>query len=198
MFLTIEHALGLLEHYKYLIIIPIAILEGPIITVISGFLVSVGYLNWFIAYPILVLADLVGDCLRYVVGKYCGRILWVKKMAEFFGYNEKTEKFLENHFQRHPGKTFIIAKLSHGVGSAVQIASGIANVNFWRFVWFNFLGTIPKAFILLIAGFYLGTSYMKVEGYLSVISIITISILFLLILSYILLNKYSKKFFTDK
>ena len=53
----------MLSYYKYWLIFPIMVLEGPIITVISGFLVSLGTLNAFVAYPLLFFGDLLGAAL---------------------------------------------------------------------------------------------------------------------------------------
>ena len=40
-----DHIVYLLTEYKYLILFPLAIVEGPIIAVIAGFLCSSGFLN---------------------------------------------------------------------------------------------------------------------------------------------------------
>src|SRR6185295_20205952 len=81
MFISPSDVLGILEHYKYLVIFPIAVIEGPIIIVISGFLVYMGFLNVYVAYVVLVVADTIGDSLYYLVGKYWGRSAWIMKIG---------------------------------------------------------------------------------------------------------------------
>ena len=198
MSLSLGHLLVLFEYYKYILIFPVAVVEGPIISVISGFLVYLGFLNGFAIYIILVLGDVVGDSLHYFVGRYAGSMGWVKKLARFFGYNESSEKFLEEHFDKHMAKTFLFAKVSHGLGGAVQVAAGIAKVDYLQFVLWNFLGTLAKSFILMFIGFYAGSSYIKINSYLSSIAFITISIVVVLVTGYIILNKFAKRFFSDK
>lgn len=194
MFISPTDALAILEQYHYWLIFPIAIFEGPIIIVISGFLVSLGILNPFVAYVILVVGDTVGDSLYYLVGKYWFRGGWVKKLGRFLGYAEGDEDFLENHFKKHKIKTFLLAKISHGIGGSVQVASGIAKVPYLEFVWLNLIGTIPKTFILISIGFYFGSSYTKIDNYLNDIALIVISVVILAIL-YLILNKYIKSYF---
>lgn len=196
MFLSPSDALAVLEHYHYWLIFPIAIFEGPIIIVISGFLVSLKILNPFVAYAILVLGDTVGDTLYYLVGRFWFRGGWVKKVGRFLGYAEEDEDFLESHFRRHKIKTFILAKMSHGIGGSVQVASGIARFPYFEFIYLNLMGTIPKTLILMTLGFYLGASYNKIDSYLDYIAVGVISvfvIVFLSIFSKIIVKNYFGK-----
>ena len=174
------------------------ILEGPIITVISGFLVTLGFLNVYVTYVLLVIGDLLGDIMHYAIGKYWGRTERIKRWGKFFGYDESHEKFLEEHFKKHTGKTLLLGKISHGVGTAVQIAAGIARVDFLEFVWYCFLGTIPKTFLLLILGLSVGSSYMKIDTYFDTIAIITTSVLILFVIGFIILQKYAKNLLIKK
>lgn len=62
----------LLLTYKYIILIPLSIIEGPIVTVICGFLVTLKFFNPFLVYVVMVLGDIVGDGLIYYMG-YSGK-----------------------------------------------------------------------------------------------------------------------------
>jgi len=194
----LSEILVLLEHYKYILIFPITVVEGPIITIISGLLVSMGYLNGIIAFIVLVLGDLAGDVLYYFVGRFGGRSRWIKKIGGFIGYNEGSEKFLEAHFKKHKVKTFFLGKLAHGVGTTVLVAAGIARVSIWEFIWYNTLGTIPKTLILILIGYYAGDSYLKIDKYLNSIALVTGIIVVVLIVFYIFLNKFAKDYFSGK
>ncbi len=195
MFISPQEALTILEHYKYLLIFPITVVEGPIIIIISGFLVYLGFLNAISAYIILSIADIIGDSLYYAIGLYWRRWAWIKKYARLLGYNENSEAFLESHFRKHKGKTFLLAKISHGIGGAIQIAAGIARVNYWQFLFYSIIGTLPKTLILMLIGFYLGSSYIKIDGIFNYIAMVTVGISVLLIFFYVILQKYLKKFF---
>ncbi|KND51104.1 MAG: hypothetical protein AB198_01640 [Parcubacteria bacterium C7867-003] len=186
----------ILEHYKYWIIFPIAIFEGPIIIIISGFLVSLGYLNGVIAYIVVVVADMIGDSLYYLIGKYWGKSYWIKKLGKFVGYDESSEKFLEEHFKKHKIKTFLIGKVSHGLGGTIQIASGIAKVSYKEFFWLSLLGTVPKALALLLLGYFAGSYYERINDYLHNIALVTVS--FLVIILFIAVSRKIQKNFLKK
>ena len=170
------------------------ILEGPIITVLSGFLVYLGFLNIFIVYPLLVVGDLIGDSIYYGIGRYCSKFSWVSRLENFLKYDEKEEEFLKKHFKKHTVKTLLIAKITHGLGIPVQITAGIANVNFFEYISIETVGTMVKTLVLLVIGFYLGGSYLKINNYFQFFSLITIAAGGFLIF-YLVLNKYLKNYF---
>lgn len=174
--ISLESLIGILESYKYWIIFPIAVVEGPIIIVISGFLVNLNILNGFLAYSILVVGDVLGDTVYYFIGRYWRSSVWIKKLVKFLGYDEKTEIYLEEHFQKHKFKTFLIGKFTHGLGGMIEIASGIAKMNFWEYLGISFVTTLPKAFVLFFLGYYLGTYYERINGYIQTIGFVSVGV----------------------
>ena len=62
---TPDAVIAILINYGYFLLFPIAVLEGPIISVIAGFLVLQGYFNILLVYAVMVVADLTGDFLYY-------------------------------------------------------------------------------------------------------------------------------------
>jgi membrane protein DedA with SNARE-associated domain len=92
----------------------------------------------------------------------------------FFGYDENTEAFLEEHFRKHKFKTFLIGKFTHGIGGMIEIASGIAGIGFLEYLFISFITTLPKAFILISVGYYAGVYYEKINGYFQNFAFITV------------------------
>jgi membrane-associated protein len=196
MLISPTNILTLLEHYKYFVIFPIAVVEGPIIIIISGFLVYLGYLNAVIAYVLLVVADTIGDSLYYLIGKYWGRSNFIKKIGRYVGYNQKSEELLETHFRKHTLKTILLAKFSHGLGGSVQVAAGIARIRYLEFIELNLIGTMPKTIILLVIGYYLGSSYLEINSYLDLIATMLITVIVFTLL-YLVARKYVKNHFAN-
>lgn len=192
MFISPQDLLSILEHYKYWLVFPIAVFEGPIISVISGFLVHLKHFNIYIIYPLLIIADLVGDSLYYLIGRFGGRSITFKKFGKYFGYNDEYERYIEEHFVKHPAKTLLSAKFTHGLGGTVQATAGIARMDYFQFIKWNLIGQVPKSLVLIIIGYYLGESYEKINGYLEYIALFTISI-FVFIVLYFLVSKRLKK-----
>ncbi len=182
---SIEELLLILEQYKYWVIFPVVVIEGPIITIISGFLIFLDILNPYVAFPLLLIGDLIGDSMYYGIGRFWRKSDFIKKYGRFIGYSEGSAIFLEDHFKKHTWKTLMIAKFAHGMGGTIQASSGIAHVNYGTFLLINFIGVIPKTFLLLVIGYYLGDSYQRIDGYLNIIATACIGIGVMLILYFI-------------
>ncbi|MCL4354044.1 VTT domain-containing protein, partial [Patescibacteria group bacterium] len=137
MIFSLDQIIGWLLVYKYVILFPVMVIEGPIITIIAGFLSSLDFLNIFIVFPVIVVADLTGDFIYYSIGRW-GREGFLDKWGHYFGINAEKVVKLENHFEKHTRKTLIFGKLSHAFGAPILVAAGIVKIPIGRFMWFNF------------------------------------------------------------
>jgi membrane protein DedA with SNARE-associated domain len=188
--LDLNHVTSLLLEWKYYIIFPLAVIEGPIITVIAGFLVSAGFLNFFLAYALIVTGDLGGDTIYYLIGRFV-KPAFRDKYGKYIGLSKERLDKIDYYFREHPHKTFALGKLSHGVGTVMLVGAGIMKVPYYKFILANVLPTMIKSLILLLIGFYFGKFLTEINHYLD-FGALGIGILFAAI--YILYLKYSKKF----
>ncbi|MBI5139991.1 MAG: DedA family protein [Candidatus Vogelbacteria bacterium] len=183
MFFTYGEVIALLIQYKYIILFPLSIIEGPVVTMIAGMLSSpaFGYFNlniWFV-YVIVVVGDLIGDAINYGMGHF-GRHSFIHKWGHHFGLTDDRVQAVENHFEKHPGKTLLIGKLTHAAGTIVLFAAGMANVPFWQFIWYNFIGTLPKSLVLLLIGYFFGHAFSQINDSLNYASMFLLFALVLL------------------
>lgn len=153
-------------HYKYAIIFPIAVIEGPIINIVSGFLVAQHFLDLKLAYAALVMGDLVGDSLSYAIGRYA-RQGFLFKYGHLIGITPQRLVVLENYINNNQMKTFIFGKFAHGLGYITWIATGAVRVDFWKFLRVNALTTAIKSAILVTVGFFFGQAYLTFNRYFS-------------------------------
>jgi membrane protein DedA with SNARE-associated domain len=183
----------LLSGYTYVFLFPAAVIEGPIVTVLAGFLSSLGYLSFWVAYGVILLGDLVGDSILYGLGYY-GRKKLVDRWGRLLRITNGRIETLEHHFEKHAGKTLTIGKLSHGIGAVVLLTAGMAKVPFSRFIWYNLIATLPKSLILLLIGFYFGSAYTKINTYLNYAAVGTFIIALLCTAIYFGMRNVSKKY----
>lgn len=192
MHFSIETILNLIETHKYIVLFPIAIFEGPIVTVISGFLIASGYLNGVTAYILILIADTIGDALHYLVG-YLLRHKRANFFLTFLRIDENRVFKIEKHFKLHPKKSIIFGKLAHGVGGIIQVVAGIALMPFIEFLWISFLGTLPKSLLLLYVGYTFGKYLPQIDNYFSVGGFVLFGLTALSVFGYIISSKYLEK-----
>lgn len=181
--------------YKYWVIFPIAVVEGPIITIITGFLASMGYLGLVAGFLTVSIGDLVGDSLTYWIGRL-GRERFVRRYGKYFGLTWARVEKLEHYFEKHSRATFLFGKFMHGSGYVTWFATGIARVPFGRFLGFNTITTAIKSTILILIGYYFGRAYMTFDSVLSKISLIVFALFVVVYITAIntnLLDKFWKR-----
>lgn len=140
--------------YSYFALFFLIILEGPMVTVLSGLAVSLGVMNFFVTYAVIIIADLVSDILYYSLGKWFDGSH--KKFLNFFKIQPSKAKNLEDAFHRHKGKVLFLGKMSNLFGGFVMYVAGSIGIPFGEFMTLNFIGSVPKFLALLLAGFFFG------------------------------------------
>lgn len=178
--------------FKYLFLFLLAFIEGPIVSVIGGFLSSTGHLNIFIAYVIVLFGDVFGDGMYYLFGYY-GRERFVERWGRYLGITLERVKNLEKLFGTHSGKTILIGKWTHAFGFAVLLSAGIVKMPFKKFILINFLGSIPKSLIFILIGYYFGQAYVQIDKYIGYATLSMFLGLLLIVGVYIFAKKLKNK-----
>lgn len=170
--MDLNHIFSLLSTYGYALLFLAVAVEGPIVTVIAGFLVSLGVFSWWGVLIVALFGDLTGDTFLYGVGMY---VRYLERFAFFrwLGITEARISKLEERFHKNAGKMLLIGKFTHTIGAASLLASGASHYSYKKFLWYNSLGTLPKSLILIIVGFYFGQAYQSIDHYLKNIGLLS-------------------------
>lgn len=192
MVLSLSAAYLFLVKYRYLLLFPITVIEGPIISVIAGFLAAQKLINPFLAYLIIVCGDIAGDIFYYYIGKWGASGFW-GKWLRFAGFNREKISKLEDHFVLHSGKTIFLSKISHGIGTIFLMAAGAGKMPLGKFILYNIYGTVPKSLILILIGYFFGQAYVRINAYFDYVAAGTFLVALILLIGYLLIAKKIKK-----
>lgn len=183
---TLANTVLLLTQYKYLILFPIAIIEGPIATLIAGFLVTTGVFDLFVVYAIVVLGDMLGDSAAYMLGRGGGAL--IQKIFKKYINGEKVTQARE-YFATHHNRALVLSKVMHGIGISGLLAAGSLKVPYRKFFSIcAFVSTVQSA-ILLAIGILFGHAYLQLEKYLNEFSGV-VAIVVAISLTIFLIKKY--------
>lgn len=181
----LETVTALIAKEGLAILAPIAMLEGPIVTVIAAWLASRGLLDIWSVTLVVIAADIAGDMLYYAVGRWGLNRLpqgWLMKM----GLNRARLSALAGHFNHKGGRTLVIGKITHSAGAPILVAAGLAHMSIWRFFWVNTLATIPKSLFFVALGYTLGSAYSQIDNWIARASLVLLGGLVLFGLGWVL------------
>ena len=172
--------------YRYLILFPLAAIEGPVISIIVGFLSSLGYFNPFVAFVILVLGDIVPDGAYYFFGLWGRNRSFIERYGKKFGLTPERFGVIEHLWEKHPGKTMWTSKLAYGLSTAFLISAGLAKLPLKKFYAEAVPVTLGQYAILMVVGCFFGSSYAAISTTFSGIEAVIAAVVIAGILYYAL------------
>jgi membrane-associated protein len=114
--------------------------------------------------PLCVIAAISGDAVGYAFGKQAGRRLYDRPDSRFF--KRKHLLAAELFYEKHGGKTIVIARFLPIVRTFAPIVAGASNMQYRRFAVFNVLGGVLWGAGLTIGGYVLGEAIPDIDKYL--------------------------------
>lgn len=173
----------LISTYGLLILFVLAIFEGPIVAAIAGYFVKLGTFEWLPVLAVLVLADMVGDTMFYWIGSH-GRNKSLTKYRHKAGLTDERLADLQAQFERRGPLILIFGKVTHVPGMAILLAAGMSHMNYFKFMFYNFLGSVPKSALFLGIGYLLGAAFGNLDKYILEYSVAIVVLLVVAALIY--------------
>ena len=131
-------------------------LPGDSLLVTAGLLASPGQALmdiWAMA-AVLPLAAILGNSLGYYVGKVTGRRLFTREDSLLF--NKKHLYRAHAFYERHGGKTLVLARFMPIIRTFVPVVAGMAAMNFRDFTLYNVVGGLLWILGMLFLGYFIG------------------------------------------
>jgi membrane-associated protein len=108
-----------------------------------------------ILIAVLLTAAVLGDNTNYWIGRWAGkRILTWGENSRFF--NRAAFDHTHAFYERHGGKTMMMARFLPFVRTFAPFVAGVAEMNYGRFFSFDFAGAVVWVFSLCLAGYWFG------------------------------------------
>jgi membrane protein DedA with SNARE-associated domain len=161
-----EHLSLLISSYGPWILLPVMIIEGPIVTIIAAFLASMGLLSIVLVYFLSLIGNIIGDLNYYAIGRF-GREKFIRKYGKYIGLHEERIEYLEEHYKNHFLKTILIAKITEAPIIPTLVAAGLAKTDMRKYILLTSAIEVPKVLIVVLIGYYFGRFYKTIEMYFS-------------------------------
>src|SRR5215212_8150552 len=130
-------------------------LPGDSLLVTAGLLsATTGVFNVWLLGLILTVASILGNTVGYAIGKAAGPRLFRREDSLLF--NKKHLYRAHEFYEKHGGKTIIIARFMPIVRTFVPVVAGMAQMGYRRYTIFNVAGGVAWIWSMLLLGYFLG------------------------------------------
>lgn len=150
-------------------------LPGDSLLFVAGALAAAGGMQIGLLIVLLVIAAVLGDAVNYTVGAWFGPKVFRWESSRFVNRSafDRTHAF----YERHGGKTVIIARFMPLIRTFAPFVAGVARMRYARFAMFNVSGALLWVVSLTLAGYWFGNlPWVKQNLTLVILAIIAISL----------------------
>jgi membrane-associated protein len=133
-------------------------------------------LNVLVMMVVLIVAAVLGDAVNYSIGKRVGPKVFTREKSLFL--NKKHLIRTQRFYEKHGGKTIIIARFVPIIRTFAPFVAGIGNMGYRRFAAFNVIGALAWVIGFLTLGYLFGNMpFVKKQFTYVLFGIIFLSIL---------------------
>ncbi|MCX6145389.1 MAG: DedA family protein [Ignavibacteriales bacterium] len=148
-------------------------LPGDSLLFAVGSLAAIDALDLTTSIVLMILAAVLGDTVNYWIGYYVGPKVFQQEDSRLLNkeYLIRTHRF----YERHGGKTIIIARFLPIIRTFAPFVAGIGSMTYRRFLLFNVVGGALWVLLFIPAGFFFGSvPFVKNNFSLVIIALVLI------------------------
>jgi membrane-associated protein len=150
-------------------------LPGDSLLFVTGAIAAAGGMDIATLMTVLIAAALCGDNVNYWIGRWAGPRVFHYRESRWFNpkHLERTHAF----YEKHGGKTIILARFIPIVRTYVPFVAGIGAMPYVRFLSFSVVGALIWVLSLCTLGYFFGNlPVVKNNLTLVIIGIVLLSI----------------------
>jgi membrane-associated protein len=126
---------------------------GDTLLFIAGAFCATGEMNYGILVALLITAAVTGNTLNYWIGSRIGQRVFTH---DYRWINKDALRKTHDFFERHGGKTIILARFVPIVRTFAPFVAGVSAMSHSRFQLFNITGASLWVLSLVTAGYFFG------------------------------------------
>jgi membrane-associated protein len=148
-------------------------LPGDSLLVTAGLLAATtGALDVWLLGALLSAASIIGNTAGYAIGKAAGPRLFTREDSLLF--NKKHLYRAHEFYERHGGKTIVIARFMPIVRTFVPVVAGMGQMGYRRYTLYNVVGGLAWIWSMLFIGYFLGSYIPGVDQHIETVIILVV------------------------
>lgn len=130
----------------------------------SGYLVSSGQLNFWIALLVSTAAGTAGCLVDYYIGMKGFDVLARRKTLSNLLYNKGRLAMAQNWFNKYGVTAVFLSRIAPGFRTLVSFPAGAVKMPLGKFIAYTTAGCLVWDAVLIYTGFYIGFNWREVAG----------------------------------
>lgn len=173
--------MALIAQYKYVFLVPAALLWGLLVCMLVGVMVRVGTLELVPAYTAVMLGELIGDMIWYGIGYRWGES-FARRFGKYVGIDTSHIEMAKRLFAKHNQGILLSSKLTTGFGFAIPIlfTAGMTRMSFWAYMRANITGQFFWSGGLIAVGYFFGDWYLRVNSAFEKATVVSFAVILIL------------------
>lgn len=126
--------LHILLAYAYPVMIPLSLVEGPLVALAGGIGAATGRINPFYTYAIVMGGGLFQDVVYYWLGRWAMHSDRARAFVKRTGLDRKALEPLKTAWRERMFATLVASKFAYGLYAPILVSAGMARAPFWRYL----------------------------------------------------------------
>jgi membrane protein DedA with SNARE-associated domain len=97
--------------------------------------------------------NIVGSTISYITGRFVGHTV-ILRLVKYVGITEKKFKAADEKFNKHRAQVVLFGKFISGVRIFAAYLAGINRMNFWKYSFYNAVGSLLWILVYIVFGEY--------------------------------------------
>jgi membrane-associated protein len=131
-------------------------------------------LNVWLLGTLLTVASIIGNAVGYFIGQMSGPRLF--RRDESLLFKPRYLKQANAFYERHGGKTIILARFMPIVRTFVPVVAGAAGMPYGRYTLYNVAGGVLWIWSLLLLGYFLGHYIPGIDEHIEKVILVVIAL----------------------
>lgn len=149
-------------------------LPGDSLLITAGIFAARGDFNILTLNAVLIVAAIVGDATGYWIGRRTGETLYSR--PDSFLFRREHLRLTHEYYERHGGKTIVIARFVPIVRTFAPVVAGVANMGYRHFAFYNVFGAIGWVGSMTVGGYLLGSIIPDIESRIHLVVAVVIAL----------------------
>jgi membrane protein DedA with SNARE-associated domain len=168
-------------------------IPSEVVLPFSGYLVSIGRLDFWGTVIVATVAAVVGSLVDYFIGLKGIEALTKRRVLGRVLFSMEQLAFAAKWFNKYGTMAIFLARLVPGIRTLISFPAGAAKMPIAKFLVFTIAGCVLWNIILIYVGYYLGANWTEVAGISHYIIIAVIAVLAAGFALYVVMRRRRRK-----